>query len=150
MIFTSPLSRARDTATKHKKLVPQAAFHIFPDLAEIDFGQCEGLRISEVAGAYPSFASGHDFAHRFPQGESDLDVMKRVDRFLSKVENEFPDKTVVYFGHSMTVAMGRLLLGQSPVASDGSVVFDKKTPNAVPEVLVKAQAGDELGLLLTH
>ncbi len=151
VIFTSPLSRAKDTALELKKLVPQAPVHIAPELAEIDFGLCEGLPISEVAGTYPNFASGHDFAHRFPQGESGLDVMTRVDRFLTDIEHNYPDKTVVYFGHSMTVAMGRLLLGQSTVGEDGEVVFDKKTPNAVPEVLVRTEKPDEeLGLLLSR
>ena len=151
VILTSPLSRAKDTALEPQKLVLQAPLHVTPDLAEINFGQREGLPISEVATAYPNFASGHDFAHRFPQGESGLDVMERVDRFLSQVENDYPDKTVVYFGHSMTVAMGRLLLGQSAVGDDGKVVFDKKTPNAVPEVLVRAEKpAEELGLLLAR
>jgi len=151
VIFTSPLSRAKDTALELQKLVPQAPLHVTPDLAEINFGQCEGLPISEVAAAYPNFASGRDFAHRFPQGESGLDVMERVDRFLSKVENDFPNKTVVYFGHSMTVAMGRLLLGRSNLGGNGEVVFDKKTPNAVPEVLVKAEKpAEELGFLLAR
>ena len=151
VIFTSPLSRAKDTALELQKLVPQAPLHLTPDLAEINFGQCEGLPISEVAAAYPNFASGHDFDHRFPQGESGLDVMGRIDRFLNQVENDFPDKTVVYFGHSMTVAMGRLLLGQLAVGDDGRVVFDKKTPNAIPEVLVKAEKPtEELGFLLAR
>lgn len=148
VIFTSPLSRAEDTALALKELVPQAELHRRPELAEINFGICEGRAIPEVIDAYPNFASGHDFAHRFPGGESGLDVMGRFNSFLKEVEENYPNKTVVYFAHSMTVGMGGLLLGKSGVKGDGSVRFDRKVPNAVPEVLVQARKSpDELGPL---
>lgn len=148
VLYSSPSSRAADTASALANLLQAEAAKLgvslqMPvrredDLLEIDFGHCEGRPATEVGAEYPNFARGLDFIHRFPGGESGVDVMTRVDRFLQKVEQEHAGRKVVFVGHTMSVGFARLLLGGVEHKPDGALFLDRnKVPNAVPLPLTR-------------
>jgi broad specificity phosphatase PhoE len=157
ILISSPLSRAFDTglalvqllhqqaaqlqqegqiSSQEKSQIEQVRLQRDADLQEIDFGLCEGRQAREVAQTYPNFARGLDFTHRFPEGESGIDVMTRVDRFLNRVEQNHPGKTVIFFAHTMTVAISQLLLGEVTHNEQGCLYLDRsKILNAAPMTL---------------
>ena len=159
ILIASPLSRAFDTGLalvqllhqeaaelqKQGQISPTQLAHVEkvslqaePDLQEIDFGECEGRHVREVAQAYPNFGRGLDFTHRFPGGESGIDVMMRVDRFLNRVEAQHAGDTVIFFAHTMTVGISQMLLGEVTHNPEGSLTLDRsKIPNADPIVLTQ-------------
>ena len=159
VLIASPLSRAFDTGLALVQLLHQQAAQlqeqgqISPqqraqveqvnlqkdaDLQEIDFGDCEGRNAREVAQTYPNFGKGLDFTHRFPQGESGMDVMTRVDGFLNRVEEQQAGKTVIFFAHTMTVGISQMLLGDVTHNEQGCVYLDRsKILNAAPMTLTQ-------------
>lgn len=163
VLVASPLSRAYDTGVAlREKLVSEAeklhqAGRITPaqlenvrglqldregDLQEISFGQCEGLNAKDVAQTYPNFGKGVDFTHRFPGGEAGLDVMERMDAFLNRVEERHAGRTVIFFGHTMSLGLGRVLLGEVAHNDKGCLFVDRsKIPNATP--IPFTQPGDQ-------
>ena len=140
VLYASPLSRAYETATALQQLLDEKGISVplqaVPDLQEIDFGNCEGRNAKEVAQQYPNFGRGTDFRHRFPEGESGLDVMARVDHFLDQVATHH-GQDVLFFGHTMTVGIARMLLGEVEHNDRGELRIDRsKIPNAAPMTLV--------------
>lgn len=147
VLYSSPLSRAFETAQALQELLEtrgiQASLIAEPDLQEIDFGHCEGRNAMEVSAEYPNFGRGTDFTHRFPGGESGLDVMARVDRFLGRAAHH-AGQDVLFFGHTMTVGLTRMLLGEVEHNEQGQLRIDrKKIPNAHPMVLVSPASEPE-------
>lgn len=144
VLIASPLTRAYDTGTALQDLLKKEAERLQlpplqlsvvkdPDLQEIDFGQCEGQDARKVAQTYPNFGSGIDFLHRFPDGESGMDILARVDRFLDKVEKDYVGRTVVFYGHTMSLGLAKVLLGQGEHDTSGHLKVDRsKLPNATP------------------
>lgn len=143
VIYSSPLGRAEDTAKVLQEKLSLPGLEIDDDLCEIDFGKCEGREVSEVIQAYPGFAGGTDFVHRFPDGESGIDVMTRVDRFLNRVENENAGQTVVFYGHTMTLAVARILLGLCEETKDGAIFAERRIPNAIAQTMVEPELSDD-------
>lgn len=144
VLVASPLSRAYDTGAALQELLQkeaerlklptlQLAVEKDPDLQEIDFGRCEGQDARQVAQTYPNFGRGLDFLHQFPGGESGLDVIARLDRFLAKVEKENVGRTVIFYGHTMSLGLTKVLLGQGEHDEAGRLKVDRsKLPNATP------------------
>lgn len=136
VVYASPLSRAFDTAKALQDRIPGLTIAVDPDLIELDFGLCDGLNSVDVANVYRNFGKGVDFTHRFPEGECGFDVMARMDRFLNKVEERHPRQTVLYFAHTMTVGIGKMLLGGATHNDKGQLYIDRHSiPNAAPFVL---------------
>ncbi len=162
VLFSSPMSRAADTgkalcavlqkqaaelcqkgriSQQDLERVNQVGVQTIPELQEIDFGQCEGQDAREVGKTYPNFAKGLDFVHRFPGGESGIDVLTRVDSFLERVEEQMAGRTVIFFAHTMPVGLSQVLLGQASHDDKGCLFVDRsKIPNAAPVTLTKAAA----------
>ncbi len=85
-VHSSPLRRAVETA---RALAPRAAIQIDERLAEIDYGQAEGLTAVELREAFPgiaeAWARGED--PPFPGGEKTEDVLQRTRSFLGSLAN---------------------------------------------------------------
>jgi broad specificity phosphatase PhoE len=78
-------------------------------LDEIDAGLCEGLTYEEIAAQFPAEAAARKkdkFAYRYPQGESYLDVIRRLEPALIELERQTADVLVI--GHQ---AINRALYG---------------------------------------
>lgn len=103
-VYTSALERTRQTATflGTEPIVLSA-------LDEIDAGFCEGLTYDEIAARYPAewSARRHDkLTYRYPQGESYLDVIRRLEPAIIEIERQTEDVLVI--GHQ---AVNRALYG---------------------------------------
>ena len=91
-VATSPLQRARDTATL-------AGFgdraEVWPELAEWDYGVYEGRRTSEIRESKPDWSVWTD---QIDEGESLADVGARVDQVIERLMTF--DRLVMLFAHA--------------------------------------------------
>lgn len=102
--YTSTLSRTVQTAMflGSEPLALSA-------LDEIDAGLCEGLTYQEIAARFPAEAAARQkdkLSYRYPQGESYLDVIRRLEPALIELERQTEDVLVI--GHQ---AINRALYG---------------------------------------
>lgn len=80
-IFTSPRRRARQTC----ELATHGANAIIePDLAERDYGDYEGMRLSEIWQVNPGWNVWQDSC---PRGETLANVVARADRLLARLRS---------------------------------------------------------------
>ena len=120
-ILTSPLERARDTATI---LAAGRAVEIEPDdrLAELDYGAWEGLTVDQIEARFPGEFERYerDPSHsRVGGGESGQLVARRLRSFVGDVLDWWSsgavatrDRTVLVVGHSsLNRVMLALLMG---------------------------------------
>ncbi len=100
-IYTSPLQRARDTASAiaERQCVPITLEH---RLAEIHHGLWEGLTAAQVGTQFPvEYALWRTQPHRavMPQGESLVDVAQRAGQALTEVLRRYPSGKIVLCSH---------------------------------------------------
>jgi phosphoserine phosphatase len=105
-ILASPLSRAKKTAEEIAKYHPQSPIIDFPELAEVSFGEAEGLTGREFITKYPRLAFRQTpqevFVQKHGGGESMED---KVEKLLPKVrtwKKQYRDKSVVVSTHGLT------------------------------------------------
>lgn len=99
IVYCSPLKRTIETATL---LNHQNSPIIFDDrLKEINFGIFEGLTYNEICQSYPLESKkwiSLKSEYKFINGESLLDLSKRVQSFVEEIKNT--DKTYLIITHS--------------------------------------------------
>jgi broad specificity phosphatase PhoE len=102
-VFSSPLSRARDTAGL-VGLTPE--IEIDSDLVEWNYGDYEGKRTADVRLDIPEWSV---WTHPMAGGESLDEVSARVDAFLERVEQLRPLGNVAVFahGHVLSIMIAR-------------------------------------------
>jgi broad specificity phosphatase PhoE len=117
-LYASPLRRAHDTARAIAQRT-QLPLHLHPGLAEMNFGQAEGIVISEIAQLYPDIydrlndLEDHDV--RFPEGESRREFVHRIELALDDVINAHLGKRVIVVAHGGVIAAATaLMLGEQP------------------------------------
>jgi probable phosphoglycerate mutase len=100
---SSPLQRALVTAAL---MLPDEPIEVVDELAELDYGQYEGLTKEEIRADRPGWDIWEDGC---PGGESVDDVGRRADRFLERIADD--DSTVVAFshGHTLRIVAARAL-----------------------------------------
>lgn len=108
-VYSSPLRRAKETAGR---LWPGTPAIPDPRLAEIDYGEAEGLDYPALRDLHPgivkAWAKGED--PRFPRGENTGDVLARLDDFLqSWVERGGTGDAVVTHNVVIRCLLGKLL-----------------------------------------
>lgn len=104
-VYASPLIRARKTAEAVAK------YHDIevvddPDFLEIDVGEMENLRLSEVAEKFPAVARDWDNAPArcaFPGGETMAQVYARVNAALDRLIAGNLGKTIAIATHGGTL-----------------------------------------------
>jgi alpha-ribazole phosphatase len=101
-IYASDLKRASATAeiiaSAHNLPVITS-----PELREFNYGKIEGLTIEEAHQLYPEFsklARKRSPDLRFPDGESLLEMSKRVDKFAKKLKKHTAEETILVVFHS--------------------------------------------------
>jgi broad specificity phosphatase PhoE len=106
-VFCSPLRRTRDTALA---LQPDATLEVDRRLAEINYGEIEGLPISQLATRHPelvaAWSRGEDAP--FPGGENTAAVQGRLQDFLDAIHDETASPVLVVT-HNVVI---RCLLGE--------------------------------------
>lgn len=92
-LYVSPLKRAVDTANLAN--VRQLDIIIEPRITEINFGKYEGVhRKSE------GFLNNkHNLAFRYPEGESFIELCKRVYEFLDEIKEQATNTNVLLVCH---------------------------------------------------
>lgn len=94
VIFTSPLSRAKDTANaiaREKGMIPVEDNRII----EVEFGKYEG-----VPRDYEPYQNAkREHFKRYPGGESYFDMVYRIYDFLYMLRREYADKNVLVVSH---------------------------------------------------
>jgi len=105
LVFTSPLTRARDTATL---ALPEQLAEETHLLRELDYGEYEGLTADDIRTRVPDWNLFTDGA---PGGESLPAATARCDSFIAKLERVAVGRTVVAFthGHFSRILTTRLL-----------------------------------------
>ena len=87
-IYTSPLSRALETAKKILFFHPNATLHILEDLKEIDHGKWEGKLAVDIKKEYPQLYKiwkTKPSQAQMPEGENLIDVFNRAKNALEKI-----------------------------------------------------------------
>jgi probable phosphoglycerate mutase len=110
-VFTSPLSRASETATI-AGFGDVAAPDL--DLSEWDYGDLEGRLTEDIREDFPGWTI---WTGPWPGGETIDDVAARADRVLSRLATIRGDVLVVSHGHLLRVLAARWL--RLPPASGG-------------------------------
>jgi alpha-ribazole phosphatase len=112
-VFASPLRRALETA---EQIRCGAELVVIPDLAEMDFGEWEGLLWSEIQARSPVWAGrklDNWFAFAPPGGESWEAFRARLDRALERIqEGPFPAAVVAHM--LVNAVLAERLLGAEP------------------------------------
>jgi broad specificity phosphatase PhoE len=112
-IYVSPLRRARQTA---EAIGGGRAAVVVPELAEIDFGEWEGLTWQEIQQRWPNAACRkvEDWLGvTTPGGESWIDFCSRIDRALDLVLAG-PKPAAIVAHMVVNAALAARLLGTDP------------------------------------
>jgi len=102
-VWSSPLSRARDTCTL-AGLGDRA--EVDPDLMEWDYGLYEGRKRSDILREYPGWWLWRDGC---PGGEKPEQIGARADRVLARVREVDGDVALFAHGHVLRVIAARWL-----------------------------------------
>lgn len=100
-VYSSPLTRARKTAEAVAKYHNMEVIGN-PGFLEMDVGEMENLRLSEVAERFPEVARDWDDAPErcaFPGGETMGQVYERVNAALDRLIEENQGKTIAIATH---------------------------------------------------
>jgi alpha-ribazole phosphatase len=111
-ILTSPRTRAKDTAKPLAEATGNELI-VHEDLAEMHFGQWEGLAWPAIHAKDPEFAAkwqGDPTSLPCPGGESAGDFAKRVQAELATILTKYDGKTIAIFSHAGT---NRAMLGNA-------------------------------------
>ena len=138
-IYSSPLGRAVKTAeaiAKHFDLPVQ----IQPGLADIDYGDWQGLSPDEARQHWPEQIENwynHPERARIPNGESLANLRQRAMQTVKELVEKHPGETIVLVGH--TVINRMILLG---VLGLGNERFWKIKQDTCAINVFEAGAGD--------
>lgn len=109
-VFSSPLARARSTATLAADAIG-VDLQVLPDLAELHHGRMAGMNADEADSRFPGARATRDkdkYQWRFPGGESYADADERAARAVLQVQRSGFRRPVIV-SHEM---IGRMLLRQ--------------------------------------
>jgi broad specificity phosphatase PhoE len=113
-VFVSPLARAQETAS-----FINAARTTLDDLAELHFGDWEGLTWDEIAARDPALAErklANWFSEPAPNGESLADLLSRVSRALHRIRSEPYSRAAIVAHAAVNGAIRSLLTGGDPAS----------------------------------
>jgi probable phosphoglycerate mutase len=116
-IYASPLQRARATAEaiSRRSGLP---LNLHPGLAEMNFGQAEGIVIAEIAQLYPEVYERlndlDDHEVRFPEGESRSEFVQRIEGALDDIINAHMGRRVIVVAHGGVIAAATALMLNEP------------------------------------
>jgi alpha-ribazole phosphatase len=104
-IYSSDLSRARETAEIIASRHGRVEICQSPLLREMNFGEAEGMIFDEIKERYPEIAGEFQAWRtrspevRAPNGESIAQLVARVARFAEKLKEHKPEETVLVVAH---------------------------------------------------
>lgn len=122
LVLTSPLQRARRTAT----LAGFGDAEDDADLVEWDYGDYEGVTTAAIRESVPGWTV---WTHPSPGGESADDVARRLDRVVDRLRAADGDSLVFGHGHALRALAARWL--GEPVAFGRFLKLDTATYSTV-------------------
>jgi len=96
-------------------------FHTLDELAELNFGEFEGLRYEEIQQRYPDIFQSwmtRPTETRFPNGESFTDMKGRVLRTLDLLLSRHRNQSIAIVTHAGVI---RLILAQALCIPDNQI-----------------------------
>lgn len=102
LVLASPRVRAQDTA----RLAGFEAFAVDPDLAEVAYGDYEGVTTDEIRETHPGWTVWADGS---PNGETVAQAGERCDRVIARALAADGDTIVFAHGHILRVLAARWL-----------------------------------------
>lgn len=133
-VYCSDLDRAKKTAyLALKGIFPFEEIRYDRRLRERSFGIFEGGPFDKdrMPVHYVNEMNADPENFRFPEGESLLDVEKRVRPFYEEIIKNHPDQTVLLVAHGSLLSIIRFIAENEPVSDKNR----KRLPNAEPFVL---------------
>ncbi len=108
-IYSSPLSRARDTAVALAARRGSISIHIDKRIVELSYGEWEGKRHADVEADHAeALRAWADDAASPPGGESRASLLRRVSGFLDDVVGQ---STVAVVTHKEVIRAAAIALG---------------------------------------
>lgn len=117
-LYSSNLIRARETA-RHINSYIRLEHRIEPDLAELDFGDMQGLTDSEVEERYADFQARqatYEFDLRYPGGENAADLVARVIPALRCICRAHSGEDVAVVTHGVVIRAVLCHIMHAPLA----------------------------------
>lgn len=102
VIFTSPLTRTRQTAHAIHHFQKSIPFIIHPGLIERDFGTAEGLTYNEANARHPELVFSETWKYLYfrpENGESLFDLQQRAASVLSTILPQYEGKKIAIVSH---------------------------------------------------
>lgn len=133
-VYCSDLERAQTTARLALKgIFPYEKIRFDRRLRERSFGIFEGgpYDKDKMPREYVSAMEADPERFRFPEGESLLDVEKRIRPFYDEILRKHPDETVLLVAHGSLLSIVRFIAANEPVLDKNR----KRLKNAEPVVL---------------
>lgn len=120
IVFTSPLKRTKETATSIRTGSTPITMQEDARLIEKSGGDIEGKTYDEIAKNHPEAWNiwvdkpiEYILKARFPNGESDEEVISRVENFFIDMEQKHQDKNILIVTHSGVIQAIRYLVGKT-------------------------------------
>lgn len=114
-IVSSPLDRAAETARLISAYVPEATVGVEADLIERDYGEAEGMPVSDVHEQWPDGA--------YPDGEPLSETTTRARGVLQRIYEQAGHSIVVAHGTLLRVGVEALTGSECPRILNGQVVL---------------------------
>lgn len=152
LVLHSPLARAKDTGIPF--IIRNGLEHRYlpcPGIQEMSFGAWENRRVCDIDPAHRCHAfyldqdalvkeSGLDCHGLYQEGESFCDVLLRAHNTLSRLNEEYVNKKMVLFSHSMFGAACAILTGKGQRIENGNyLAFDGKKKDGSSYALTHAE-----------
>lgn len=156
IIFHSPLERARTTGLPFvKRNGFEEKYHALESITEMSFGSLENRRVCDIPSDHQAHSfykkqhalikcPGEDVYGTWRDAENFCQVLLRAKHTLQALNEQFKDKKVLMFSHSMFGAACCIMMGKGNLIEQGTyLAFDGKQsngksyamPNATPFLL---------------
>lgn len=113
VIMSSDLGRCTVLAEKIHRYHPSTPLVFFPALREICYGPYQGKPISSLnMDDFP----GTKLTQKTPDGESWIDLGKRIETFLNEIYAKYKDSSVLLVTHDGPIQMMRSYLEGAPLS----------------------------------
>ncbi len=107
-IYSSPLSRAIDTARIVMEENDINSLNIVNDLHEIDYGVCDGMCWIDINQKYPTVEKQWKEVHHYPVGipnqEDFIELQKRIKDSILKITNDNLGKKIAIISHGIAIS----------------------------------------------
>ena len=106
-VYTSPLSRAIDTAKIIMEECQIKKLNIVNSLREINYGVCDGMAWTEINKKYPTIKKEWKEIHHYPIGiekqELFTELQNRMIKTIKKITNDNLGERIAIVSHGMAI-----------------------------------------------